>query len=158
APPPSPPVPVVAAVARPCLPQRPYRCVVALGEVVSIRRAAHLGRHILRLEQVLDADGQAVDQRAWVTVPPALRALVGGLARASQVQRRERLDDGFALRDGLEAALQVRARRVRAVPEFRDGVVKGEGPELAWVVALRQGWASLSPPRGLPGRPGPRRH
>src|SRR5262249_56131765 len=96
---------VVAGGGGACLRQRPHRCIVALGEVVAIRRAAHLGRHVLRLEQVLDADGQAVDQRAWVAIPPALRALVGGLARAGPVRRPEPLDETAAPPAGLDAPL-----------------------------------------------------
>src|SRR5262249_62076360 len=105
-------------------------------EVAAIGGAAHPRRHVLRLEQVLDADGQAIDRRARTSVLPARGTLVGCLARARRVQRRERLHDGLALRDGLEAALQIRARRVRAVPGARDGVVEGEGPELARIVTL----------------------
>ena len=92
------------------LAQRPHRRVVAFGEVAPKGLAAHLRGHILSLEQILDADGHAVDERERASGLPACRAGIGGLAGAQLVQRHEGFDHGLALRDGLKAALEIGAR------------------------------------------------
>jgi hypothetical protein len=109
---------------RACLAQRPHRGIVALGEVPLHRLAAHLGGHVLRLEQVLDRDRHAVDQRQRLAGLPALGAGVGGGAGAGLVQRGEGLHHRLARGDGLEAALEIGARAVVAVGEAPGGVVE----------------------------------
>jgi len=55
---------------------------------------------------------------------PLDTSLVGGGPRPGVVDRRERLHHRLALGDGLEAALEVGARIVRAGAEFRRCIVK----------------------------------
>src|SRR5262249_5294076 len=79
------------------------------------------------------------DRRQRTTVPPAGGARIGGGAPAGLVHHDEGLHERLALADRLEAALQVRARRIGTVAEFRDGVVERQGAERAGVVALPHG-------------------
>ena len=69
--------------------------------------------------------------------PAFQRAVLASAAARAPVlvQGDEGLHHRLARRDGLEAALEIGARRVAAVAEARRGVVEGERLELAGIVA-----------------------
>ena len=142
--PPSSAVTVLARITAPAWRSAQTRGIVALGEVSLHRRAAHLGGHVLGLEQVLDGDRHAVDQRQRLAGLPALGAGVGGGAGAGLVHRGEGLHHRLARGDGLEAALEIGARAVVAVGEAAGGVVEGE--RLVVGVAVMSGSLSHSCP------------
>ena len=78
-------------------------------------------------------------------VPAFQRAVLASAAARAPVSFSddERLHDRLARRDGFEAALQIRARRVGAVAKARGRVVEGQRLEFAGVVAAR--WFMLPP-------------
>src|SRR4029077_6459249 len=118
--------------------QRPYGRIVALGEIAAKSLAAHLRGHILGVEQVLDADGHAVDGGEGVPSFPARRTLVSGGAGADLLQGDGGFDDRFALFDHLDAALKIVAGGVGALAKAGRGIMEGERLEGAGIVA--SGW------------------
>jgi hypothetical protein len=129
---------------RACLPQRPDRGVVALRKIALERRAVHLGRHVLRFEQVLDRDRHAVDRRERLARLPALAARVGCCARDLVIEVRERLHDRLARGDRLDCALEVGARGIGAVAELRQGIVERQRSEGMGVI---HGWSPVQSSR-----------
>ena len=109
--------------------------IVTAGKIVPVGDAALPRRHVLGLEQVLDADRHAVDQRKRCTRPPARRGGVGRGTRARLVH----LDPGeharLTLGDGGEASLQIGAGRVGAGAEGRGRVMPGERMVVARIIA-----------------------
>ena len=137
------------------LAQGPHRRVVALGEIAAIGLAAHLGRHVLGFEQVLDADRHAVDGRQRAPGLPSRRARIGGGARARLVERRKRLHDRLALGNRLQAALEIGARAIGALAKPRGGIVKRqrlEGPRIVASAHRSCSWLTLPPLSRTPPR------
>jgi hypothetical protein len=87
---------------------------IATAAIAGKQRGAHAGRHVGGFDDVLDADGQAVDRRERGAAGVALRRCIGRAARAGQVEVLERLDLAFAGLDDGDAALEQRARRIAA--------------------------------------------
>ena len=85
---------------------------IAPGLPAAIERRAHLRRHVDRLDDVLDADRHAVDQRLRIEIAPARRRSRSRFARARFVQMHEGADLRFQFRDGGKAALEIVVRRV----------------------------------------------
>ncbi len=102
------------------LAQRPDRGIVALRKISREGRAAELRRHVLCLQQVLDADGHAVDLRQRPAAAPTLGAGVGLSARRAFVNRDPSLHDALPRGNRFEATLQISARRVAARFERRE--------------------------------------
>ena len=119
------------------LPQSPDGRVVPPGEVPAERLAAVLGRHVLRLEEVLDPHRHAIDGGERLARGPALRARVRGSAGQVPVEVREGPDHRLALLDGRQAALEEVAGSVSARPEPPGGIVERQGLVGPRVVARR---------------------
>src|SRR5262249_56461649 len=83
------------------------------------RRGAVFGRHVGGLDDVLDADGHAIDLRARPARPPARARLVGGRARTLEVEIDEGADLGLEQGDIGKAALEEVARRIGAAGKAR---------------------------------------
>jgi hypothetical protein len=77
--------------------------------------AAHLGRHVLGLQQILDGDRQPVDHGQRTPRFPASSTRVGGGPRTGLIAYDEGFDRRFARGDGFKAAFQIRARRIGTV-------------------------------------------
>jgi hypothetical protein len=96
----------------------------AWGSAPRIGGAAHLGRHVLGLEQVLDADGHAVDrgERRAAGRPSSARSRHRRASRApAVVETTQACTTGSrAAIDGLQAALQIGARRSHMPHYLRD--------------------------------------
>ena len=90
--------------------------------------AAELGRHVVGLDQVLDADRHAVDHAQRLAGLVSRAGFVGGLARPIQIEKGERHHRGIERLDAFDAALEIGARRVRAVAEFRHRIVEAQHP------------------------------
>ena len=112
---------------RPGFAQRPDRGVVASGKIARVGYAAHLGRHVARLEEVLDPHRHAVDWRERPPRPPARAARIRGLPRAGLVHDHESSHRRLALGDRREAAFQVGTGRVGACEERLRGGLKARG-------------------------------
>ena len=89
-------------------------------------RAADLHGHVLGLEDVLDGDRHAVEFGKKPAVPVAGRRSIGCFPCAIEVEGDERVHVWLARVDGLDAALQIGARRVGPVEKGRDGVAEGK--------------------------------
>ena len=120
---------------------------------------AVLGRHVVGVDQILDADRQTIDRRQWAAVAMACAGFVGRLARALEIEERERHHRRLQRLDALDAALQIGARRIAAVAEFRHGVVEAQHPVCRRIIDAGGGvvgHASFRAPRS--GEPGIHSH
>src|SRR5262245_28118824 len=106
--------------------QSPHGRIVTLGKIAAKSLAAHLRGHILGFEQVLDADGHAVDGGEGAPSLPARRTLVSGQAGAGLIQGDEGFDDRLALFDHLDASLKIGAGAVGAPAKARHRIMEGE--------------------------------
>ena len=120
---------------RPALPEGEHRGGVLLRAVPGEQRRAVLGRHIDGIDQVLDADRETVDGGQRGTGPVAGGRGVRGLARAFEIEKGPRHDLLLARLDGLDAALEKRARRVGTVAECDRAVVECHQPVRPGIVA-----------------------
>src|SRR6516225_5527930 len=97
-------------------------------------RAAMAGRHVLRLDQVLDAYRHTVDGRDRAPSAIPLGRGVGRLARARRVEDDPGFHDRFAIVDYRKTALEIGPRRVAPVAKPRHHIKKGQWVKTFWRV------------------------
>ena len=122
---------------RAAAPQRVDRSRVPKRTVPPEQLAAELRRHVERLDEILDADGQAVDRRQRTAAPIPLRRRVGRFSGALAIEMLPRHHPIFDRGDLFEAAFEICARRVRSVAELRRRVVERHQPVRSRIVACQ---------------------
>ena len=100
--------------------------------------AAELGRHVVGLDQVLDADWHAIDHAERPAGLVSRAGFICGLARPAQIKEGERHHLGLKRLDAFDAALEIGPRRIRAVAEFRRNIVEAQHPMGGRVVGARR--------------------
>jgi hypothetical protein len=101
------------------LAQRRNGGAVAVGAPAGVERRAHLGRHVDRFDNVLDAERHAIDGRERRPGTPALGRRIGSRAGAGDVDVDERADLRLPDREGLQTTFQDLARAVGARVKLR---------------------------------------
>src|SRR5581483_6204927 len=103
-----------------------YARAIAAGVPAGVKRRPHLRRHVGCLDDVLDADGHAVDLRQRSALAPTFGRAVRCRLGILNLEMSEGADLRFELCDCIEAAFKERAWRVSAGFE-----VRGRGVERA---------------------------
>jgi hypothetical protein len=100
--------------------------------------AAVFGRHVVGLDQILDADWHSIDGTKRPACPIASAGFVGGLPSPLEIEEFEGHHRRFERLDAFDAALEIGARRIRAVEELRRGDVETEHPVRGGIVGARR--------------------
>ena len=123
---------------RAALPQRAHAGRVGYRLMAFEQFAAELGRHVIGLHQVFDADRHAVDGAQRLTGLVSDTGFVGGLARPVEIEKGERHYGGLERLDSLDTALEISARRVCTAAELGDHAVETQHPMRCRIVGSRR--------------------
>ena len=117
--------------------QRPHTGRIRHRLVGAEKFAAEFRRHVVGLDQVLDADRHAVDRAQRLARFVARPRLISGLACGIEIEEGEGHHRRFERLDALDAALEIGARRVGAVAESRHGIMETQHSVCCRVIGAR---------------------